>query len=230
MLMNSFSSLEQAFEPSTEPQRTLPNEQTTIVVVEDTHEYRQFLQMLINNTQGLRCIATFANAEDALEHIPKLQPHLVLMDIGLPRMSGAECAERLKKLYPQAQIMMLTIFDDSDRIFEALQAGATGYLLKKTPPPQLVQAIFDLRDGGAPMSSQIARKVVEVFKPDPLIQTLTAREKEILSYLAKGYSYKDIAERVVISVKTVNRHIYNIYEKLHVSSNIEAVAKFFGNR
>jgi DNA-binding NarL/FixJ family response regulator len=212
------------------PVPTTPTAITTVAIVEDTHEYRNFLQTLINGTEGLQCVGAFANAEDALGNIPTLNPAIVLMDIGLPRMSGAECAERLKALCPHIQIMMLTIFQDSDRIFEALKAGATGYLLKKTPPAQIVDAVCSLRDGGAPMSSQIARKVVEAFQPDPLVHKLTAREKEILSYLAKGYSYKEIADLVSISVKTVNKHIYNIYEKLHVNSNTEAVAKFFGNR
>jgi DNA-binding NarL/FixJ family response regulator len=203
---------------------------TTVAIVEDTHEYRNFLQMLINGTDGFTCIGSFANAEDALAEIPALQPDIVLMDIGLPRMSGADCAEKLKAIYPRTQIMMLTIFQDSDKIFQALKSGATGYLLKKTPPAQLVEAICNLRDGGAPMSSQIARKVVEAFQPDPLLHTLTTREKEILSYLAKGFSYKEIAEKIFISVGTVNKHIYNIYEKLHVKSSTEAVAKFWGNR
>lgn len=203
---------------------------TTIAIVEDMHEYRHFLQSLITGTDGLECIGIFANAEDALETIPSLAPDVVLMDIGLPRMSGAVCAERLKMVYPKVQIMMLTIFEDSDRIFEALKSGATGYLLKKTPPAQIVEAIFSLRDGGAPMSSQIARKVVEAFQPDPTLQKLTPREKELLSYLAKGYSYKEIADKLNISVGTVNKHIYNIYEKLHVNSNTEAVAKYLGTR
>ncbi len=201
---------------------------TTLAVVEDIHEYRSFLQTLINGAEGLQCVGVFANAEDALANIPTLQPEIILMDIGLPRMSGAECAERLKILCPNIQIMMLTIFQDSDRIFEALKSGATGYLLKKTSPAQIVEAIYNLRDGGAPMSAQIARKVVEAFQPDPALQTLTPREKELLSYLAKGYSYKEIAAVVFISVKTVNKHIYNIYEKLHVNSSTEAVAKFWG--
>jgi DNA-binding NarL/FixJ family response regulator len=203
---------------------------TTIAIVEDTHEYRNFLQALVASAEGLECVGAFANAEDALAHIPALKPKIVLMDIGLPGMSGAECTVKLKALQPELLILMLTIFQDSDRIFQALQAGATGYLLKKTPPAEIVEDIRDLSEGGAPMSSQIARKVVEAFQPDPLVQKLTGREKEILTFLAKGYSYKEIAERNNISVKTVNKHIYNIYQKLHVNSNIEAVAKFFGNR
>lgn len=203
---------------------------TTIAIVEDTHEYRNFLQALIDGADGLQCVGAFANAEDALVHIPTLKPKIVLMDIGLPGMSGAECTVKLKALQPELLILMLTIFQDSDRIFEALQAGATGYLLKKTPPAEIVEDILDLSEGGAPMSSQIARKVVEAFQPDPLVQKLTVREKEILTFLAKGFSYKEIAERNNISVKTVNKHIYNIYQKLHVNSNIEAVAKFFGHR
>jgi DNA-binding NarL/FixJ family response regulator len=203
---------------------------TTIAIVEDTHEYRNFLQALVASAEGLECVGAFANAEDALVHIPALKPKIVLMDIGLPGMSGAECTVKLKALQPELLILMLTIFQDSDRIFQALQAGATGYLLKKTPPAEIVEDIRDLSEGGAPMSSQIARKVVEAFQPDPLVQKLTGREKEILTFLAKGFSYKEIAERNNISVKTVNKHIYNIYQKLHVNSNIEAVAKFFGNR
>jgi DNA-binding NarL/FixJ family response regulator len=201
---------------------------TKVAIVEDIYEYRAFLQALISNTAGLVCEGIYSNGEDALAGIPRQEPDIVLMDIGLPRMSGAVCTERLKRICPRVQIMMLTIFEDSDRIFEALKAGATGYLLKKTPPTQIIEAIFNLRDGGAPMSSQIARKVVEVFQPDPLLQTLTNRERELLSYLAKGYSYKEIAETVNISVKTVNKHIYNIYEKLHVNSGTEAIAKYLG--
>ncbi|MBD1208141.1 MAG: response regulator transcription factor [Ignavibacteria bacterium] len=203
---------------------------TTIAIVEDTHEYRNFLQALVGSADGLECVGAFANAEDALANIPTLKPNIVLMDIGLPGMSGAECTIKLKALQPELLILMLTIFQDSDRIFQALQAGATGYLLKKTPPAEIVADIRDLSEGGAPMSSQIARKVVEAFQPDPLVQKLTGREKEILTFLSKGFSYKEIAERNSISVKTVNKHIYNIYQKLHVNSNIEAVAKFFGHR
>ena len=161
----------------------------------------------------------------------KARPDVVLMDINLPRMSGIECTRRLKERQPDVPIMMLTIYEDDEKIFDSLTAGASGYLLKKTPPAKLLDAILELHNGGSPMSSRIARKVVETFRAlgtsSKEIENLSKRESEILSHLAKGYRYKEIADTLFISIETVRTHIRNIYEKLHVRSRSEAVLKAF---
>ncbi len=201
-----------------------------VAIVEDHDDIREGLAALINGAEGFRCVATYANAETALEELPELEPDVVLMDIGLPGISGIECIPILKAQHPQMQIMMLTIYEDDDKIFNSLKAGATGYILKKTPPAQLLQAIHDLHNGGSPMSSQIARKVVQTFQslhaPSPTAEPLSKREQEILSYLAKGHLYKEIAATLHLSVETVRTHLRNIYEKLHVRTRTEAVVKF----
>jgi DNA-binding NarL/FixJ family response regulator len=175
-------------------------------------------------------VAAYANAENALEELPDQEADVVLMDIGLPGMSGIECIRTLKSQHPQMQIMMLTVYEDDDKIFNSLKAGATGYILKKTPPAQLLQAIQDLHNGGSPMSPQIARKVVQTFQsmraPSQAAEPLSKREQEILAYLAKGHLYKEIAATLHISVETVRTHLRNIYEKLHVRTRTEAVVKF----
>jgi DNA-binding NarL/FixJ family response regulator len=201
-----------------------------VAIVEDIDDIREGLAALINGSEKFRCAVAYANAEAALEQLPELEPDIVLMDIGLPGMSGIECIQRLKAQCPQLQIMMLTIYEDDEKIFDSLKAGATGYILKKTPPARLLEAIQDLHNGGSPMSSQIARKVVQTFQqnhqPAPAAEQLSKREQEILAYLAKGHLYKEIAATLHISVETVRTHLRNVYEKLHVRTRTEAVLKY----
>jgi len=201
-----------------------------VAIVEDIDEIREGLAVLINGSEGFSCIAKYSCAEAALEELPDLQPDVVLMDIELPGMSGIECIRILKTRHPELQIMMLTIYEDDDKIFSSLQAGASGYVLKKEKPARLLEAIADLHNGGSPMSSQIARKVVHTFQqfkpPAQPSAELSKREQEILSYLSKGHTYKEIAEELYISVETVRTHLRNIYEKLHVRNRAEAMLKY----
>jgi len=186
--------------------------------------------VLLRGSPGLLCVAGCESGEQALAEIPRHQPDVVLVDIQLPGMSGIECISRLREALPQTRVMMLTVFDDHERIFCALAAGATGYILKKTPPAKLLEAIQDLHHGGAPMSSQIARQVVEVFQKRParaaeVKEMLSNREWEVLNLLAKGFLYKEIADQLLISIGTVRVHICRIYEKLHVNNRTQAVLK-----
>ncbi|WP_143310488.1 response regulator transcription factor [Chitinophaga vietnamensis] len=204
----------------------------SIAIVEDNHDIRTAMELLINGSDGYACVGTFNNAETALEQIPHLLPNVVLMDFNLPGgMNGIECIARLKAEYQDMQFMMLTVYEDDDKIFMALEAGASGYILKKTSPGELLEAIRDLHEGGSPMSSQIARRVVAFFqkqaKPNPALEALTTREKEILDQLSKGFLYKEIASNLFISIETVRRHVHNIYEKLHVRSRTDAVNKYY---
>jgi len=204
-----------------------------VALVEDDPQVREGLMSLINSAPGFHCAAACASAEEALKRLPPLSPEVVLMDIHLPGMSGIECIRRLKQQQPQMQITMLTVFEDHERIFQSLTAGASGYLLKQTPPAKLLEAISDLHRGGSPMSAQIARRVVETFQrpaaPEVSEANLTAREQEILRFLAKGYLYKEIADQLGLSVETVRTHLHRIYDKLHVRSRTEAVMKVFGS-
>jgi len=201
-----------------------------IAVVEDDKTVREGLQMLLNGSPGFSCVAAYSNGEDALAGLPAAKPDVVLMDINLPGISGIECILALKEQHVPILFIMLTIFEDSDAIFHSLSAGATGYLLKQTPPAKLLEAIQDVYKGGSPMSGEIARKVVQSFQhPLPNYATangLTKREDEILSYLVKGYFYKEIAGLLFISVETVRTHIRNIYEKLQVRTRSEAILKY----
>jgi DNA-binding NarL/FixJ family response regulator len=205
-----------------------------VAIVEDDAGVRESLAVVINGTSGFRCIGTFSNAETALKAIPQDWPDVVLMDINLPQMSGIELVGRLKALRPALHVIMLTIYVDSEQIFQSLKAGANGYLIKQTPPAQILEALVDVQQGGAPMSNMIARKVVQYFQEQqdeqqaahPQSASLTRREHEILSLVAKGRSYKEIGDTLCISALTVKTHVRNIYEKLHVRSQAEAVAKF----
>jgi DNA-binding NarL/FixJ family response regulator len=200
-----------------------------VSIVEDDARLRESLAVLINGTDELRCVGTYPNAESALEEMPSNWPDVLLSDINLPRMSGIACVARLKEMRPALQVIMLTICADDQQIFESLQAGATGYLIKKTPPAKILEAIVDVHAGGSPMTSAIARKVVKCFQlqkaPKPELD-LTKRETEILSLMAEGQQYKEIADALSISALTVRTHIQHIYEKLHVRSRTEAVVKF----
>lgn len=201
-----------------------------VAIVDDNRKIRDGMELILNCSPEISCVAAYATAEDALEGLPGQEVDVVLMDIGLPRMSGIECAEILKARRPDIQIMMLTIYEDDDRIFRSLVAGATGYVTKNTTPVDLFDAIRDLHNGGSPMSSVIARKVVHAFRhismPSRPLSELSARENEILSFVAKGYRDKEIAEKFFISPETVRKHLRNIYQKLHVRSRTEAVLRY----
>ena len=201
----------------------------TVSIVEDDPHVRSSLGKLIDGTPGFRCISRHANAEDALKELTKVQPEVVLMDINLPGLNGVECVRRLKPQLPGTQIIMLTVYQNTEHIFNALAAGATGYMLKQTPPAELLQAIKEVHNGGSPMSSHIARKIVLSFQQPAAAAdegaTLSPREAEVLDLLAKGFLYKEIADQMKVSYATVHTHIRHIYEKLHVRSRTEAVAK-----
>ncbi len=205
-----------------------------VALVEDDSQVRAGLRLLIDNSKTCACVAAFGSAEEALARLPAVEPDVVLMDIQLPGLSGIECIRELKLRQPKLQIMMLTVFEDHDRIFQSLAAGASGYLLKQTPPGKLLEAITELDRGGSPISMQIARRVVEFFQQaaprGDATAGLSPREKEIIALLAKGYLYKEIASQLGISVETVRTHIHNTYEKLHVRSRTEAVMKVFGRK
>ena len=203
---------------------------TSVAIVEDDGLLRRTLERLIGEARGYRCVGTFSTAEEALETIPALQPEVVVMDIHLPRMSGIDCTRRLKEKCPAIGVLILTVYDDSERIFEALRAGASGYLLKRSVAKEILPAILDVKDGGAPMSSQVARKVVASFrdlaKAAEETTSLSEREAEILAQLSKGYANKEIADRMHVSLSTVRTHLRHIYEKLHVRSRAEAIVRF----
>jgi DNA-binding NarL/FixJ family response regulator len=202
-----------------------------VSIVEDSKEIREGLEILLNGSEGYHCVGVYATGEDALLGLLSRRPDVVLMDINLPGMSGIECTRKLRQLRPALPIMVLSVYEDDEKIFESLKAGASGYLLKKTPPAALLDAILDVHTGGAPMSSRIARKVVATFQvlgPSSMeTENLSPREHEIMAYLAKGYRYKEIADALFISVETVRTHLRNIYDKLHVRSRGEAVLKAF---
>ncbi len=202
-----------------------------VCIVEDKPDILHALKEIINMADGYECVATSTSGEDALDTIPAYQPDIVLMDINLGGINGIECVKKLKPLYPNIMYMMCTVYEDDEKIFDALKAGASAYILKKTQPIKLLDAIKELHEGGSPMSSQIARKVVAAFQQKTShadLEDLSAREKEILEQLAKGLLYKEIAVLLQISSETVRKHVYHIYEKLHVTNRIEAVNKFFG--
>jgi len=204
-----------------------------VALVEDDLQVREGLRLLIDHAKTCICVAAYGSAEQALARLTAERPDVVLMDIQLPGMSGIECIRELKQRMPKVQIMMLTVFEDHDRIFQSLSAGASGYLLKQTPPAKLLDSIAELHRGGSPMSMQIARRVVEVFQQttsdeEAATTTLSPREREIIVLLGKGYLYKEIAGQLGISVETVRTHIHNTYEKLHVRTRTEAVMKVFG--
>lgn len=201
-----------------------------IAVVEDDKTVRDGLQMLLNGSPGFSCVAAYSNGEDALAGLPEVKPDVVLMDINLPGMNGIECIISLKEQNLSMLFIMLTVFENSDAIFQSLSAGASGYLVKQTPPAKLLESIQDVYHGGSPMSGEIARKVVQSFQHPVAaakqLPGLTKREDEILSYLVKGYFYKEIAGLLFISTETVRTHIRNIYEKLQVRTRTEAILKY----
>jgi len=206
----------------------------SISIVEDMADVRQKVKHIIDESEEFICLSTYGNGENAVEELPKLKPDIVLMDINLPGMSGIDCITKIKKKSPQIQFMMFTIYENSEKVYEALAAGASGYLLKKTPSDKILEALKELHEGGAPMSAQIARKVVSFFQKEKNISNenfqLSKREKEVLSLLSKGFLYKEISDQLFISPGTVRQHIHNIYEKLHVQNRMEAINKFYGRQ
>lgn len=202
----------------------------TVAIVEDNAGIAEELEAIIREDSSCKCVGVSRNLQTALKKIPPLAPDVVIMDIQLPDGSGIECTARLKRLLPATQIMMFTIYEDSEQIFRALAAGASGYLLKRTAPDVLIRSIHELKQGGVPMTGEVARKVIHSFRREPTepvkIEQLTQREEEVLALLAKGCLSKEIARQLSVSVETVNTHLKHIYEKLHVRSRTEAVIKF----
>lgn len=201
-----------------------------VSIVEDNEDVRTTLARILNRTEGFRCVSDYSNAEAALEKLPADKPDVVLMDINLPGLNGVECVRRLKPLLTSTQVIMLTAYEETESIFNSLAAGATGYLLKRTPKSELLDAIREVRAGGSPMTTHIARKVVQSFQlggasPQPA-ENLSQREQEVLDLLSQGFLYKEIAEKLGISYETVHTYIRRIYEKLQVRTRTEAVAKF----
>lgn len=206
----------------------------TTVIVEDLQEVADGLTAFLNKDPDIQLLSSFRTAEAAEIELPLLNPDIVIMDINLPGMTGIECVRKIKAIAPSIQFMMFTVYENNEQVFEALKAGASGYLLKKTPPLQIIEAIKELHQGGSPMSASIARKLVNVFQDQNVRSNegagavLSTREKEVLELTAKGLLYKEIAEQLGISFGTVRQHLYRIYEKLHVQNKTEAINKVFG--
>ena len=207
----------------------------SVSIVEDAQGVREALVRVLDNAPGFRCVSSYPNAETALAEIPARSPDVVLMDIDLPGMNGVECVRKLKALLPQTQVMMLTVYEDTQNIFNALAAGANGYMLKRTPTKELIEAIREVHRGGSPMTTHIARLVVQSFqKPAAAapqsgggdLAELSEREQQVLDLLAQGLIYKEIADKLNIGYETVHTYIRRIYEKLQVRTRTEAVAKF----
>ena len=209
----------------------------SVCIVDDNNELRAALEEIISMSDGYKCVGTMSTADEANRKLPLINPDVVLMDINLGSgETGIDCVRELKPIMPSTNFMMCTVYEEDEKIFEALNAGASGYILKKTAPGKLLEAIRELYQGGAPMSSQIARKVVAAFQKHTTapgtsendLATLSNREKEILELLSRGLMYKEIAAALFISQETVRKHVYHVYEKLHVSNRVEAVNKFYG--
>jgi DNA-binding NarL/FixJ family response regulator len=209
-----------------------PDMSITLAIVEDLDEVREGLTQFISLNNEFKVLDTFSTAEEAAYELPRLKPDIVIMDINLPGMNGIECIREVKKKVPRTQFMMFTVYENDEKVFEALKAGASGYLLKNTGLVQLIESLKELYNGGSPMSSNIARKLVNIFQQDQnddlTVESLSNRETEILHLLSKGLLYKEISDRLSISTNTVRQHIHKIYEKLHVQNRTEAINKAFG--
>jgi len=201
-----------------------------VSVVEDVLGVRESIVHFLDEAEGIRCVSQHGSAEEALAELPSVKPEVVVMDIQLPKMDGIDCVRRLKALLPGTQVLMLTVYEDSDRIFKALLAGASGYLLKSVSSEELVAAVRDIKTGGSPLNTLIARKVVQFFQTQPPAPNsgarLSSREEEVLALLAKGLYYKQIADMLGVTMDTIRKHCHHIYEKMHVSSRTEAVVKY----
>ncbi len=202
----------------------------TVSIVEDQDQLRKTLERVLNRADGFECVSTYGSAEAALEELPQKKPNVVLMDINLPGINGVECVRKLKQVAPQIQVVMLTVYEDTENIFNALAAGASGYLLKRTTSAELLESLREVNRGGSPMTAHIARKVVQSFQrsaaSNESTEDLSPREREVLDCLSQGFLYKEIAEKLGISYETVHTYIRRIYEKLQVRTRTEAVAKF----
>ena len=211
-----------------------PNKVIRVAIVEDDGPLKKILVDALEESGDIKILGTFSDAESAVKQMPALKPDVAVVDIGLPGMDGVECVRRLKPQLPTTQFMMFTVYEDNQRLYAALAAGATGYLLKRASRKQLAEAVREIYEGGSPITSNIARKLVLSFQPqerqgkDTEQVKLGPRENEILGLLAQGYSYKEIADQLQLSVRTIGSHIRSIYEKLHVHSRSQAVAKFLG--
>jgi DNA-binding NarL/FixJ family response regulator len=206
----------------------------TVSIVEDNDKLRGTLAKLVGRADGFRCVSDYASAEAALEDLPKVKPEVVLMDINLPGINGVECVRKLKQILPKTQVMMLTVYEDTENIFNALAAGANGYMLKRTPTKELIAAIHEVHRGGSPMTTHIARLVVQSFQRPAAsapaagsdLSELSDREAQVLELLSQGLIYKEIADKLAISYETVHTYIRRIYEKLQVRTRTEAITKF----
>jgi len=205
----------------------------TVCIVEDDNELRKTIEDIVEKSADCSLLKGFSNAEDFLQDLNRIHPDVVVMDIELPGMNGISCVKVAKEKYPEIQFVMFTIFDDDESVFQSLCSGATGYLLKNSLPEKIISGIIEINAGGSPMSPQIARRVIEQFsvrkKVSDDINVLSPREREILDFLAKGFRYKEISDRLFISVETVRTHIRNIYDKLQVNSRTDALNKVFKN-
>ena len=202
----------------------------TVCIVEDLDEVRNGLAAIINMTDGFKVLQSFSTAESALEKLYTLKPDIVIMDIHLPGMSGIECIKQAREKSPTMQFMMFTIYENSDVVFQALEAGATGYLLKNSSASKIIESLRELHQGGSPMNAEIAKKLVMRFQKTPFAQNeyhLTPKEQQVLELMAKGYLYKEIADELNNTVNTIKQHIRNIYEKLHVQNKAEAINKIY---
>ncbi|HEY1662623.1 MAG TPA: response regulator transcription factor [Verrucomicrobiae bacterium] len=206
----------------------------SVAIVEDDAGTRRSLEWLLKSSPEFLCVATCKSAEDALKVLPKTAPQVILMDVNLPNRSGIECTARLKELLPDVQVVMITVYGDTEKVFNALRSGASGYILKRTPPEQILQAIRDVHAGGVPMSSEIARKVLGSFRESAPVpaedQNLSRREQEVLELLAQGCTNKEIADKLCISIETVTWHLRHIYSKLHVRSRTKAALVFLSRQ
>jgi DNA-binding NarL/FixJ family response regulator len=201
-----------------------------VCIVEDNADMRESVAQVLNQAPGLCCTNTYATAEAAVNDLPRQKPDVALVDINLPGMNGIECVSKLKAQLPKLQVLMFTRYEQSDRIFDSIRAGASGYLLKRIPAEELIKAVEQVHSGGAPMTMQVARKVINYFqqiqKPKVDMEKLTPREQEVLALLAQGYLYKEICDHLDISINTLRNHLRAIYEKLHVHSRTEATIKY----
>src|SRR5437773_3081428 len=221
-------------EAGTSPGVSSQSRPLSVAIIEDHPEFREYLTALISGTDGFKCTGSFRSVEDALPKLKSQVPDVMLIDIGLPGMSGIEGIRLFKERYPEILLLTLTIHDDDERIFDALCAGASGYLLKKTQPGQLVESVKEAAQGGAPMSPEVARRVIRLFRdirpPDRADYNLTPHETRILKLLVEGHNYKTAATKLGVAPTTINFHLQNIYQKLQVHSKTEAVAKALRNR
>lgn len=206
----------------------------SVIIVEDQKDIQGLLKGIVSRNDNYCCLEVCSTGEEALQKIPELLPDVVLMDIGLPGIDGIECVKKLKPVCPNTEFIMCTAYDEDEKVFLALQSGANSYILKKSKPEVLLSAIQEVHEGGSPMSSDIARKIVMNLQQTPATTKaqyhITNREEEILEQLSKGLTYTEIADKLFISIKTLKKHIYNIYEKLHVDNKVEAINKFYGGR